>query len=110
MNTAHLSLTWRDRLRGIDWSYRPEISIEALALAASVFFALACNHMFWRSAMASHPGSIGFALSLLLFRCIIGCITDGCRIDEHFCSLQCHESGCFRIPLVPANQNTQFAY
>ena len=66
MNTAHLSLTWRDRLRGIDWSYRPEISIEALALAASVFFALACNHMFWRSAMASHPGSIGFALSLLV--------------------------------------------
>lgn len=52
------------RLRTIDWSYRPVVSVETLALAASVFFALACNRMFWQSAMATHVGAIGFALSV----------------------------------------------
>ncbi|WP_429001763.1 phosphoethanolamine transferase [Xanthomonas sacchari] len=37
-----------------------------LALAASAFFALACNGMFWRSAMSSHGGDVKLALSLFL--------------------------------------------
>lgn len=52
-------MSWR-RLR--DW--RPEISSEMLILLASAFFALACNALFWRSAMATHPGSVVFATSL----------------------------------------------
>ncbi|WP_425477260.1 phosphoethanolamine transferase [Stenotrophomonas humi] len=35
-----------------------------LILLASTFFALACNTLFWRSAMATHPGSVLFATSL----------------------------------------------
>jgi len=33
---------------------------------ASVFFALACNRVFWREAMATDPGDLSFAISLLL--------------------------------------------
>ena len=54
-----LQLSW-SRLR----NWRPEISTEALILLASVFFALVCNTLFWRSALATNPGSILFALSL----------------------------------------------
>ncbi|MGV8960624.1 MAG: phosphoethanolamine transferase [Stenotrophomonas sp.] len=50
------------RLAGVRW--RPEISTETLILLASVFFALACNTLFWRSSMATHPGNVRFALSL----------------------------------------------
>ncbi len=39
------------------WRYRPLLSNEALALAASAFFALVCNGMFWRSAMSGHPAT-----------------------------------------------------
>ena len=45
-------------------SWRPEIATETLILLASVFFALVCNTLFWRSAMATNPGSMLFALSL----------------------------------------------
>jgi lipid A ethanolaminephosphotransferase len=44
--------------------WRPLLSTESLIVIASVFFAMACNTLFWRSAMATHPGSITFALSL----------------------------------------------
>ncbi len=44
--------------------WRPEISTEALILLASAFFALVCNGLFWRNAMATNPGSVLFALSL----------------------------------------------
>ena len=54
-----LQLSW-SRLR----SWRPEISTEALILLASVFFALVCNTLFWRSAIATNPSSILFAVSL----------------------------------------------
>jgi lipid A ethanolaminephosphotransferase len=54
-----LQLSW-SRLR----NWRPEISTEALILLASVFFALVCNTLFWRSALATNPGSILFAVSL----------------------------------------------
>lgn len=33
--------------------------------AVEPVFALACNQLFWRTAMATHPGSIGFAISLM---------------------------------------------
>jgi len=35
-------------------------------LAYGAFFALACNGMFWRSAMSGHPGDLMLALSLFL--------------------------------------------
>lgn len=46
--------------------WRPEISTETLILLASTFFALACNGLFWRNAMATTPGSMLFALSLFM--------------------------------------------
>lgn len=48
------------------WAIRPRLSHEALALAASVFFALACNGMFWRSAMSGHVGDLTLGLSLFM--------------------------------------------
>ncbi|RRU19747.1 phosphoethanolamine--lipid A transferase [Stenotrophomonas sp. 278] len=50
------------------WRYtlRPRCSTETLIVVTSLFFALAGNGLFWRSAMATHPGSIRFAISLLL--------------------------------------------
>ncbi len=46
--------------------WRPTCSTETLIALTSVFFALACNGLFWHSAMATHPGSLRFAMSLLL--------------------------------------------
>ncbi|WP_410585026.1 hypothetical protein, partial [Bacillus sp. SIMBA_005] len=65
-----LSITrpwWRERLRAIDWRWQPALSTEGLILATSLFFALACNGLFWRSAMAWSGGGIGMALSLINF-------------------------------------------
>lgn len=64
-----LSITrpwWRERLRAIDWRWQPALSTEGLILATSLFFALACNGLFWRSAMAWSGGGIGMALSLMV--------------------------------------------
>ncbi|HYG08283.1 MAG TPA: phosphoethanolamine--lipid A transferase [Stenotrophomonas sp.] len=55
---------WRSRLRSVDWSWRPLLSTEGLILAVSLFFALACNGPFWRSAMSWSGGGLGMALSL----------------------------------------------
>lgn len=52
-------------MSALDWCARPEVSTESVVLGSSLFFALVCNTMFWRSAMSTAPGSIGFALSLL---------------------------------------------
>ncbi|WP_312710275.1 phosphoethanolamine transferase domain-containing protein, partial [Stenotrophomonas sp.] len=46
--------------------WRPQLSTEALIALTSLFFAIAGNALFWRSAMASHPGSLRYALSLLM--------------------------------------------
>ncbi len=46
-------------------AFRPEITTETLIIAASLFFALVCNTLFWRSAMAANPGNPLFAVSLL---------------------------------------------
>ncbi|KAF1016034.1 MAG: Phosphoethanolamine transferase EptA [Stenotrophomonas maltophilia] len=51
-------------MRWLRW--RPELSSEALIALASLFFAVAGNGLFWHSAMASHPGSLRYGLSLLL--------------------------------------------
>ena len=47
-------------------NWRPQLSTEALIALTSLFFAVAGNGLFWHSAMASHPGSLRYALSLLL--------------------------------------------
>ncbi|UWX03652.1 phosphoethanolamine transferase [Pseudoxanthomonas sp. NC8] len=47
---------------------RPTLSVEALIASAALFFTIACNGLFWSSALAVHPGSLrlGVALFLLL--------------------------------------------
>ena len=47
-------------------AWRPQVSVETLIVLLSVYFALAGNQLFWRSALATHPGSLRYALSLLL--------------------------------------------
>lgn len=55
------------RLPAMTWlQSRPQLSTEALIALASLFFAIAGNGLFWNSAMATHPGSLRYALSLLL--------------------------------------------
>lgn len=55
------------RLPAVAWLHaRPRLSTEALIALASLFFAIAGNGLFWNSAMATHPGSVRYALSLLL--------------------------------------------
>lgn len=55
------------RLPAMAWlQRRPRLSSEALIALASLFFAIAGNRLFWNSAMATHPGSLRYALSLLL--------------------------------------------
>ena len=55
------------RLPAVAWLQgRPRLSTEALISLASLFFAIAGNGLFWNSAMATHPGSLRYALSLLL--------------------------------------------
>lgn len=55
------------RLPAMAWlQSRPQLSTEALIALASLFFAIAGNGLFWNSAMATHPGSLRYALSLLL--------------------------------------------
>ncbi|WP_372012563.1 phosphoethanolamine transferase [Pseudoxanthomonas sp. 10H] len=46
--------------------WRPGLSTEALVACASLFFTVACNGLFWRSALAVHPGSLRLAASLFL--------------------------------------------
>ncbi|SBV35199.1 Sulfatase [uncultured Stenotrophomonas sp.] len=46
--------------------WRPWITTETLILLAGAFFALACNGLFWRNAMATNPGNLPFALSLFV--------------------------------------------
>lgn len=58
-------------------SWRPQWSTETLIVVTSVFFALACNGLFWHSAMATHPGSLRFATSLLLFLVGAHCLLMG---------------------------------
>ena len=57
--------------------WRPQLSTERLIILTSVFFALACNGLFWHSAMATHPGSLRFATSLLLFLVGAHCLLMG---------------------------------
>ena len=63
--------TWilrRPSLPTLAWwrQWRPELSTEMLVAGATLFFALACNGLFWRSAMAVHPGSLRLAAALFL--------------------------------------------
>ena len=58
-------------------SWRPQWSTETLITLTSLFFALACNGLFWHSAMATHPGSLRFAASLLLFLVGAHCLLMG---------------------------------
>ena len=46
-------------------------------------------------------------MSLLLLGGVGAFPADGRRVDEHVGSLQCHEAGCFGIPLIPTYQYPQ---
>ncbi|MDS9990033.1 MAG: phosphoethanolamine transferase [Xylella fastidiosa subsp. multiplex] len=65
MSFSTLVLVLRRRMSDFNWRVCPEVSTESVVLCTSLFFALACNTMFWRSAMSTASGSIGFVLSLL---------------------------------------------
>lgn len=44
--------------------WRPQLSTEHAILGAALFFSLACNGLFWRSALVVHPGNLRLALAL----------------------------------------------
>ena len=48
------------------WHRQPELSLEALLVLVAVFFTVACNGLFWRNALAIHPGSLRLAAALFL--------------------------------------------
>ncbi|HVJ38539.1 MAG TPA: phosphoethanolamine transferase domain-containing protein, partial [Stenotrophomonas sp.] len=48
------------------WRCRPQLSVEALLLATSLFFALACNASFWRAALSWSNGGVLFTACLLV--------------------------------------------
>ena len=48
------------------WHWQPELPLEALLALAALFFTVACNGLFWRSALAIHPGSPRLAAALFL--------------------------------------------
>ena len=54
-------------------AFRPEISVEALALSASVFFSIASNQTFFRAAAAT--GALDGAGGLLTFASLFVAIT-----------------------------------
>jgi len=57
-------------IRYLNWprlrAFTLETNPETIIILASIFFALACNSVFWRKAMATDPGDPLFAASLLL--------------------------------------------
>ena len=58
---------------------------------------------------ALHGGPC-LALPLLFFWRVAALIADGGGVDEQVGSGECHETGCLRIPLVPAHQHAQAAH
>jgi len=62
---ARWGLRWAiPRLCLKTWTW--EAGSETVILLSSVFFALTCNGLFWREALATDPGDVLFALSLLM--------------------------------------------
>jgi len=66
MSVAIARPSWRQRLLTLDWRWQPTLSTEGLILTISLFFAAACNGLFWRNAMTWSSGGIGLTLSLLV--------------------------------------------
>ena len=60
--------------------------------------------------MTTHHRSPRLTLALLLLLCIVCGIADGCRVNQDIRTLQRHQAGCLRIPLIPANQHAQLAH
>lgn len=74
--------TWilrRPALPALAWlrQWQPRLATETAILGAAVFFSLAGNGLFWRSALASHPGSARLALALLLVLTGLHCLLLG---------------------------------
>ena len=57
--------------------------------------------------MSAHHCCPCLSLALLLILCVIGGISDSGRVEKHLCPLHSHQSGCLRIPLIPAHQHSQ---
>ena len=56
------------------------------------------------SPLYGHPRT---QLTVLLFLRIATFPADSGRIDQHLGATHSHQTGCFRIPLIPANQHTK---
>ncbi|MNK58928.1 Phosphoethanolamine transferase EptA [compost metagenome] len=75
--SATLPRTARMPALSVLLAWRPQLTTERLIVLTSLFFALACNGLFWHSAMATHPGSVRFAASLLLLLVGAHCVLMG---------------------------------
>lgn len=88
--------------------------LDSACLLAWVWFITNTIDGYYRQAVgncvAPHHSGPCFTLALLFILCIIIGIADGSRIDEDFCSLESHQTGCFGIPLIPANEHAEFAH
>lgn len=57
--------------------------------------------------MSALNGRPCFPLPFLFVFRVAALIADGSGVDEHFCTVQRHQAGSFRIPLVPTNEDAQ---
>ena len=57
--------------------------------------------------MASLDCCPGFALPLLLFRCVAALIAYGGGVYQQVGTCECHQAGSLRIPLVPAHKHSE---
>ena len=60
--------------------------------------------------MTALHGGPCLALPLLFVGSVAALIADGCGVDQQFGSLQRHQPGSLRIPLVPADEHAQTAH
>ena len=93
-------------LRASDEATTPET--DTLGLTRWVFFVAHTVHRDHGEAIGYRVTALdelpGIALTTLLFHNVATFVADSRGVDEHLGSCECHEAGCFGIPLVPADE------
>ena len=93
-------------LRASDEATTPET--DTLGLTRWVFFVAHTVHRDHGEAIGYGVTALdelpGIALTTLLFDDVATFVADSRGVDEHLGSCECHEAGCFGIPLVPADE------